>query len=293
MFLNEPPTHAWRPAGQGRASGPGETSEAARPADPLRRRPLMRDRLPFPSLLSSQRSPCPPRHWIALTGRSEPVRRPCICRRLRCRRPMLLDRPIPERSPGHSKTRCPIQGCRRRFVRRLRGIVLRGFVPARDSQDRAFRVRRSAGNRRNTKGRPDKDTRPKPFGLSGAVHPARKKPCPPLPPTRCAPRQAFAFRPLPRERVSRHLSVSAMLLFGNPVAEMRQRLALEALLSRERKALARGVFKASGSSPAAESHRSLPVLQERPVVEPQVTHLRHVPLHAVVKLPHSAQESPV
>ncbi len=41
----------------------------------------------------------------------------------------------------------------------------------------------------------------------------------------------------------RLLSVSAMLLFGNPVAEMRQRLALEALLSRERKALARGVFK--------------------------------------------------
>src|ERR1700722_15022959 len=37
-------TLAWRPAGQGRASGPGETSEAARPAEPLRRRASMRDR---------------------------------------------------------------------------------------------------------------------------------------------------------------------------------------------------------------------------------------------------------
>src|SRR6202142_4335730 len=34
---NSLPTLAWRPAGQGRASGPGETSEAARPAEPLRR----------------------------------------------------------------------------------------------------------------------------------------------------------------------------------------------------------------------------------------------------------------
>ena len=116
-------------------------------------------------------------------------------------------------------------------------------------------------------------------------------PSPPANALRATP--GFASRALPRERASRHLSVSAMLLFGNLVGEMRQRLALEALLSRERKALARGVFKASGSSPAAESHRSLPVFQEHPVVEPQVTHLRHVPLHAVVKLPHSAQESPV
>src|ERR1700691_5614545 len=41
---NSLPTLAWRPAGQGRASGPGETSEAARPAEPLRRRASMRDR---------------------------------------------------------------------------------------------------------------------------------------------------------------------------------------------------------------------------------------------------------
>jgi hypothetical protein len=41
---NSLPTLAWRPAGQGRASGPGETSEAARPAEPLRRRTSMRDR---------------------------------------------------------------------------------------------------------------------------------------------------------------------------------------------------------------------------------------------------------
>jgi hypothetical protein len=84
-----------------------------------------------------------------------------------------------------------------------------------------------------------------------------------------------------------------MLRFGNLVGEVRQRLALEALLSRECKALARGVFKASGSWPAAESHRSLPVFQEHPVVEPQVTHLRHVPLRVMMKLPHPAQESPV
>src|SRR5271156_7008152 len=41
---NSLPTLAWRPAGQGRASGPVETSEAARPAEPLRRRASMRDR---------------------------------------------------------------------------------------------------------------------------------------------------------------------------------------------------------------------------------------------------------
>src|SRR6202522_3764958 len=41
---NSLPTLAWRPSGQGRASGPGETSEAARPAEPLRRRASMRDR---------------------------------------------------------------------------------------------------------------------------------------------------------------------------------------------------------------------------------------------------------
>src|ERR1700677_1324785 len=35
---------AWRPSAQGRASGRGETSEAARPAEPLRRRASMRDR---------------------------------------------------------------------------------------------------------------------------------------------------------------------------------------------------------------------------------------------------------
>jgi hypothetical protein len=46
LFLNSLPTLAWRPAGQGRASGPGETSEAARPAEPLRRRTSMRDRSP-------------------------------------------------------------------------------------------------------------------------------------------------------------------------------------------------------------------------------------------------------
>ena len=66
-------------------------------------------------------------------------------------------------------------------------------------------------------------------------------PSPPANALRATP--GFASRALPRERASRHLSVSAMLLFGNLVAEMRQRLALEALLSRERKALARGVFK--------------------------------------------------
>src|SRR5271154_2750170 len=43
---NSLPTLACRPAGQGRASGPGETSEAARPAEPLRRRASMRDRSP-------------------------------------------------------------------------------------------------------------------------------------------------------------------------------------------------------------------------------------------------------
>src|SRR6202453_4986428 len=41
---NSLPGLAWRPAGQGRASGPGETSEAARPAEPLPRRTSMRDR---------------------------------------------------------------------------------------------------------------------------------------------------------------------------------------------------------------------------------------------------------
>src|SRR3984885_13678774 len=41
---NSLPTLAWRPSGQGRASGPEETSEAARPAEPLRRRGAMRDR---------------------------------------------------------------------------------------------------------------------------------------------------------------------------------------------------------------------------------------------------------
>ena len=41
---NSLPTLASRPAGQGRASGPGETSEAARPAEPLPRRTSMRDR---------------------------------------------------------------------------------------------------------------------------------------------------------------------------------------------------------------------------------------------------------
>jgi hypothetical protein len=35
------------------------------------------------------------------------------------------------------------------------------------------------------------------------------------------------------------------------------------------------------------------VLYEHPVVAPQVAHLRQVPLRASVKLPHSAQESPV
>ena len=45
LFLKtaSPPSHG-PPAGQGRASGPGETSEAARPAEPLRRRASMRDR---------------------------------------------------------------------------------------------------------------------------------------------------------------------------------------------------------------------------------------------------------
>src|ERR1700733_13636310 len=41
---NSLPTLAWRPSGQGRASGPEETSEAARPAEPLRRRGAMRGR---------------------------------------------------------------------------------------------------------------------------------------------------------------------------------------------------------------------------------------------------------
>src|ERR1700677_2177718 len=44
VLENSLPTLAWRPAGQGRASGPGETSEAARPAEPLPRRASMRDR---------------------------------------------------------------------------------------------------------------------------------------------------------------------------------------------------------------------------------------------------------
>ncbi len=35
------------------------------------------------------------------------------------------------------------------------------------------------------------------------------------------------------------------------------------------------------------------ILYEHPVVAPQVAHLRQVPLRASVKLPHSAQESPV
>lgn len=33
--------------------------------------------------------------------------------------------------------------------------------------------------------------------------------------------------------------------------------------------------------------------QEQPVVEPQVMHLRQVPLRIIVMLPHSVQESPV
>src|SRR4029077_17989568 len=41
---NSLPTLAWRPAGQGRASGPGETREAGPPAEPLPRRTSMRDR---------------------------------------------------------------------------------------------------------------------------------------------------------------------------------------------------------------------------------------------------------
>jgi hypothetical protein len=44
LFLNSLPVLAWRPAGQGRASGLGETSEAARPAEPLTRRTIVRDR---------------------------------------------------------------------------------------------------------------------------------------------------------------------------------------------------------------------------------------------------------
>jgi hypothetical protein len=43
LFLKQPPRPRMAGGGQGRASGPGETSEAARPAEPLRRRASMRD----------------------------------------------------------------------------------------------------------------------------------------------------------------------------------------------------------------------------------------------------------
>src|SRR5258706_2161 len=44
---NSLPTLAWRPAGQRRAIGPGEPREAARPAEPVRRRLILRDRVAF------------------------------------------------------------------------------------------------------------------------------------------------------------------------------------------------------------------------------------------------------
>ena len=63
-------------------------------------------------------------------------------------------------------------------------------------------------------------------------------------------------------------------------------------LTSEESDVARKSKEAGTMSGLSYTARDCYVVQEHPLVEPQVSHFRQVPLRTIVKLPHSEQLSP-